>query len=141
MKKRIILILLLTSTTTFSQLKITGYFDAKIGLNYAFTDNFQVELSANDNLNSEFGVNLSILYKIINKEDYNLNFGAGITTFPFHSKFLPFYESAFLPLQIEITPFKELRNFGLVVETAYHFSELNGKSGIRNSVGIRYIFD
>ena len=81
------------------------------------------------------------MYKFVSKEDYNLNFGAGVSTFPFHSKKVDFYESFFLPLQIEITPFKETRNFGLVLESAYHFSDTNNKSGVRNSIGIRYIFN
>jgi hypothetical protein len=45
----------------------------------------------------------------------------------------------YIPLQIEILPFKNLRNLGLVIETAYHFPET--ANGVRNSVGIRYIFN
>jgi hypothetical protein len=65
----------------------------------------------------------------------------GISTFPFHSKNIKFLESLYLPLQIEITPFKEVKKIGLVLESAYHFSEVTDASGIRNSIGIRYIFN
>lgn len=141
MKKILIVFMILTSFSTFSQFKITGYFDAEIGINYAFTNNLQVELRANDNLGIEFNAELSLLYKLVSKEDYNLNFGVGVSTFPFHSEYNNFFESFYLPLQIEITPFKEARNFGLVLESAYHFSDVKDQSGIRNSIGIRYIFN
>ena len=141
MKKTLFSLLLLTSISSFGQFKITGYFDAEIGINYTLSNNVQVELRVNDNSKTEFNSELSLLYKFVSKEDYNLNFGVGISTFPFHSKKVDFYESFFLPLQIEITPFKEVRNFGLVLESAYHFSDTNNKSGVRNSIGIRYIFN
>jgi hypothetical protein len=141
MQKALFVFLILTSLTSVSQFKITGYFDAEIGVSYAFSDKFQVELRVNDNLEIEFNTELSLLYKIVSKEEYNLNFGLGISTFPFHSKSIDFFESFFLPLQIEITPFKEVKNFGLVLESAYHFSDIVDASGIRNSIGIRYIFN
>lgn len=140
-KKVLLGLILSTSISSFSQFKITGYFDAEIGINYTLSNNVQIELRANDNLGTEFNAELSFLYKIISKEDYNLNLGTGVSTFPFHSKKIDFFESFFLPLQIEIFPFKETRNFGFVLESAYHFSDINDKSGIRNSVGIRYIFN
>lgn len=141
MKKLICPLLFLISISTFSQFKITGYFDAEIGINYAFSDKFQAALRVNDNLGIEFNTELSLLYKIVSKEKYNLNLGIGISTFPFHSKNINFLESFYLPLQIEITPFKEARNFGLVLESAYHFSDIKDASGIRNSIGIRYLFE
>ena len=140
MKKIAITILMLTSLSSFSQFKITGYFDAEIGINYEFSDTFQAELRVNDNLGIEFNAELSFLYKFVSKEEYNLNFGVGVSTFPFHSNHIDFLESFYLPLQIEITPFKEVRNFGLVLESGYHFSDITDASGIRNSIGIRYIF-
>ncbi|KGL63962.1 hypothetical protein [Polaribacter sp. Hel1_85] len=140
MKKILFVALLLTTISSYGQFKITGYFDAEIGINYAFSENFQAELRVNDNLGIEFNTELSLLYKFVSKEDYNLNFGMGVSTFPFHSKNIKFFESFYLPLQIEITPFKEVRNFGLVLESTYHFSDINNASGIRNSIGIRYIF-
>lgn len=140
MKKFIILCIILSSCSIFSQLKITGYFDTEIGISYGFSDKIQTELRVNDNLGIEFSAELSLLYKIISKQDYNLNFGVGISTFPFSSNSINFYESFFIPLQIEITPFKDVQNFGLVLESAYHFSDIVDGSGIRNSIGIRYIF-
>lgn len=140
MKKTAITILMLTSLTSFSQFKITGYFDAEIGINYEFSDAFQVELRANDNVGVELNAALSFLYKLVAKEDYNLNFGVGISTFPFHSNNIDFLESFYFPLQIEIAPFKEARNFALVLESGYYFSDIANASGIRNSIGIRYIF-
>ena len=141
MKKSILILSLLLSISTFSQFKITGYFDAEIGINYAFSDNFQTELRVNDNLGIEFNTELSILYKFVAKDDYNLNFGIGVSTFPFHSTNIDFMESFYLPLQIEIIPFKDIKNLGLVLESAYHFSDATDASGIRNSIGIRYIFN
>jgi hypothetical protein len=141
MKKILFVLLLLSSISTFSQFKITGYFDAEIGLNYTFSEDFQAEIKVNDNLGIEFSTQLAILYKFISKEDYNLNVGIGISTFPFHSNKIKFIESFYLPLQIEITPFKEMRNFGLILESAYHFADKPDASGIRNSIGIRYIFN
>ncbi|MEE9408001.1 MAG: hypothetical protein V3V28_07995 [Polaribacter sp.] len=141
MKKTIFTLLLFISISTFSQFKITGYFDAEIGVNYMFSDKFQAELRVNDNLGIEFNTELSLLYKVVSKEDYNLNLGIGVSTFPFHSEYIDFLESFYLPLQIEITPFKEARNFGLVLESTYHFSDTKDASGIRNSIGIRYIFN
>lgn len=141
MKKALLILLVITTSATFSQFKITGYFDAEIGINYAFSDKTQVELRVNDNLGIEFNAELSLLYKVVSKDDYNLNFGIGISTFPFHSSNIDFFESYYLPLQIEITPFKESRNFGLVLETSYHFSDITDASGNRNSIGIRYIFN
>jgi hypothetical protein len=136
MKKTLVLLLLLISISTFSQFKITGYFDAEIGVSYQFSDKFQTGLRANDDLGREFNTELSLLYKFLNKEDYNLNVGLGVNSFLFSGTDI--IESIFIPLQIEIIPFKELRNFGLVIESAYHFSDL--ESGIRNSIGLRYIF-
>ncbi|WP_298778802.1 hypothetical protein [uncultured Polaribacter sp.] len=141
MKKTFFLFIILISSTVFSQLKITGYFDAEIGLSYQFSNKIQVELRANDNLGIEFNSELSLLYKIISKEEYNLNLGFGGSTYPFHSENINFLESYFLPLQIEITPLKTVRNFALVLETAYHFADKTDNSGIRNSIGIRYIFN
>ena len=141
MKKAFTTLLFLISLSTFSQFKITGYFDTEIGISYSFSDKFQVELRVNDNLGIEFNTELSLLYKFVSKEDYNLNFGLGISTFPFHSENIDFYESLYLPIQIEITPFKDARNFGLVLESSYHFADVSNISGIRNSIGIRYIFN
>ena len=141
MKKTLLILVFLTSLSTFSQFKVTGYFDAEIGINYTFSDKLQAELRVSDNLGIEFNTELSILYKFVSKEDYNINSGIGISTFPFHSSQIKFFESFYLPLQIEITPFKEVRNFGLVLESAYHFSDIIDASGIRNSIGIRYIFN
>ena len=140
MKKILFLFIILSTTSILSQFKITGYFDTEIGLTYQFSDRLQTELRVNDNLGIEFNSELSVRYTILYKENYNLSFGIGISTFPFHSKKLAFFESYFLPLQIEITPFKEATNFGIVLESAYHFSEFVDASGIRNSIGIRYIF-
>ncbi|QNM86984.1 hypothetical protein H9W90_07695 [Polaribacter pectinis] len=141
MKNFFLALLIFTSLSTFSQFKITGYFDAEIGVNYAFSDKLQAELRVNDNLGIEFNTEFSLLYKLVSKKAYNLNFGIGVSTFPFHSDKTDFIESFYLPLQIEITPFKEVRNFGLVLESAYHFSDATDASGIRNSIGIRYIFN
>lgn len=141
MKKQITLFIILCSYPLFSQIKTTGYFDAKIGISYEFSEKIQSEIRVNDNIGIEFNTELSLLYKIISKEDYNLNLGIGISVFPFHSNNLNFFESIFIPLQIEITPFRETKNFGLVLESAYHFSDIVNGSGIRNSIGIRYIFN
>jgi hypothetical protein len=140
MKKLLFLFVILSSTSIAGQFKITGYFDTEIGLTYQFNDRLQTELRVNDNLDIEFNSELSLLYTILSKKNYNLNFGIGISTFPFHSKNLAFFESYFLPLQIEIIPFKETRNLGIVLESAYHFSNIINSSGNRNSIGIRYIF-
>ena len=83
MKKALLLVLFLVSFLTFSQFKVTGYFDAEIGVSYPFSDKFQTELRVNDNISQEFNAELSLLYKFINKEDYNLNVGFGISTFLF----------------------------------------------------------
>jgi hypothetical protein len=141
MKKTLFLFAILSTTSILSQFKITGYFDTEIGLTYKFAQKIQAELRVNDNVGIEFNSELSLLYTIISKEEYNLNFGLGISTFPFHSKNLEFFESSFLPLQIEIKPFKKVTNFGVVLESAYHFSNIIDSSGIRNSIGIRYIFN
>jgi hypothetical protein len=141
MKKKLLIVLLITSISTFSQFKITGYFDAEIGINYTFSDTFQTELRVNDDIGTEFNTELRLLYKFVSKDDYNLNLGVGASIFPFSSNNIDFLESIFIPLQIEITPFKEVRNFGLVLESAYYFSEVTAASGIRNSIGIRYIFN
>ena len=133
-------LLIFTSLVSFSQFKITGYFDAEIGVSYEFSNNIQTEIRVNDHLGIELNAELSLLYKFVSKEDYNLNIGLGISTFPFHSSNIDFYESFYLPLQIEITPIKEVANFGFVLESAYYFSEVHNASGIRNSIGIRYIF-
>ena len=140
MKKVLFLFVILSSTFIVGQFKITGYFDTEIGLTYQFNDRLQAELRVNDNLDIEFNSELSLLYTILSKNNYNLNFGIGISTLPFHSKNLAFFESYFLPFQIEIIPFKETRNLGIVLESAYHFSTITDTSGIRNSIGIRYIF-
>jgi hypothetical protein len=135
MKKIFLTVLLVSSISTFSQFKISGYFDGGIGLNYQFSENFQTELRINDNLGIDFISELSFLYKFANKEKYNFNTGVGISSFPFSNLEI---ESIFIPIQLEITPFKEVENFGFVIETAYHFSTPN--EGIRNTIGIRYIF-
>ena len=140
MKKILFLFVILFSISSFSQFKITGYFDTQIGLSYQFNDRLQTELRVNDNPNIEFNSELSLRYTVLSQKNYNLSFGIGISTFPFHSKKLTFFESYFLPLQIEIIPFKETTNFGIVLESAYHFSDIIDTSGIRNSIGIRYIF-
>ena len=141
MKKTLLIFLFITSLSSFSQFKITGYFDTEIGISYAISDKLQTEVRFNDNLNIEFNTEVSLLYKVASKEAYNLNFGVGISTFPFHSDNINLFESFFLPFQIEITPFKEVRNIGLVLESAYHFSDVTDASGIRNSIGIRYTFN
>ena len=137
MKKILFLFVVLSTTSILSQFKITGYFDAEIGITYQFPNKIQTEIRVNDNLVIEFNSELSLLYTIISKEDYNINFGIGISTFPFHSKNLEFFESSFLPLQIETTPFKKATYFRVVLESAYHFSNIKDSSGIRNSIGIR----
>jgi hypothetical protein len=141
MKKTLFLFVILSTTTILSQFKITGYFDTEIGISYQFSNKLQTELRVNDNIGIEFNSELSILYTIVSKDDYNINFGLGISTFPFHSKNINFFESSFLPLQIEIMPFKKNTTFGVILESAYHFSNITDSSGIRNSIGIRYIFN
>lgn len=137
MKKNFSIVLFLISLSTFSQLKTTGYFNAEIGISYQFSNKFQAELRINDNLFSEFSTELSLFYKFVNKEDYNLNIGFGVNSFLF--KEFDRIESLLIPLQLEITPFKNIKNLGFVLETAYHFAEQD--YGLRNSVGIRYIFN
>ena len=141
MKKLLFLLALFIVSSAFSQFKITGYFDTEIGINYELSKNLQVEIRANDNLGMEFNTELSLLYKIVSKDNYNLNFGFGVSTFPFHSENKDFLESFYVPVQIEITPFKETINFAFVLESAYHFSDIKDASGIRNSIGIRYLFN
>jgi hypothetical protein len=136
MKKIINILLLLASISSFSQFKITGYFDAEIGINYSFLNNFQAEIRINDDLGIDFSAALCLLYQFIKKENYNLNTGIGISYFLFSDSDL---ESMYIPFQIEILPFKNLRTLGLVLETAYHFSKI--ENGLRNSIGIRYIFN
>jgi hypothetical protein len=138
MKNTLFILIILSSLSSFSQFKITGYLNTEIGLAYQFSDKFQMELRVNDNLGIEFNSELSLLYKFISRDDYNLNFGIGISTFPFHSKKIAFFESFYLPLQIEINPFKKVKKIIFVLESAYHFSDVIDASGIRNSIGIRY---
>lgn len=125
------------SIATFSQFKISGYFDSEIGVSYQFNSKFQTELRVNDNQFTEFTTELILLYNIIKKDDYNLNIGFGINTILFR-EFDPI-ESLLVPLQLEILPFKKNRNFSFVIETALHFLEQD--YGIRNTIGIRYIFN
>jgi hypothetical protein len=139
-KKTVFILLILASIASFSQFKITGYLNAEIDLNYELTDNFQMEVRVHDNLGIEFNTELSLLNKFISKDDYNVNFGMGISTFPFHSKNIKFLESLYLPLHVEITPFKEVKKNGLVHESTFHFNEVTDASGTRNSIGIPYIF-
>ena len=63
MKKILFLLVILSSTSILSQFKITGYFDAEIGLTYKFSDKLQTELRVNDNLGIEFNSELSLLYR------------------------------------------------------------------------------
>jgi hypothetical protein len=125
-KNILFILLILTSIASFSQFKTTGYFNAEIGFNCKLTDNLGIE----------FNTELSLLYTFILKEDYNVNFGMGISTFPFHSKNITFFESLYLPLQVEITPCKEVKKNGLVLESTFHFSEVTDTSGTRNLLGI-----
>lgn len=125
------------SIATFSQFKISGYFDSEIGVSYQFNSKFQTELRVNDNQFTEFTTELILLYNIIKKDDYNLNIGFGINTILFR-EFDPI-ESLLVPLQLEILPFKKNRNLSFVIETAFHFLEQD--YGIRNTIGIRYIFN
>ena len=141
MKKLLLILFILSSTTFFSQFKITGYFNSEIGVSYQFSNKIQTELRINDNLGIEFNSELSLLYTITSKENYNINIGIGISTFPFHSKYIDFFESYFLPFQIEITPFNGVKNLGFVLESSYHFSDITDASGVRNSIGVRYIFN
>lgn len=138
MKKIFLILLLLISSSIFSQLKVTGYFNAEIGVSYQFSNKFQTELRVNDNINQEFNAEFSLLYKFIDKEDYNLNIGFGISTFLF--KEFDKIESLFVPLQLEITPLKEYRNIAFVIESAFH-KVIENEYGVRNSIGIRYIFN
>lgn len=137
MNKIFYTLLILASLNTFSQLKTTGYFNAEIGISYQFSNKFQTELRVNDNLFSEFSTELSLLYQFVNKEDYNLNIGFGVNSLLFRE--FDRIESLLIPLQLEITPFKNIKNLGFVIEAAYHFAEQD--YGLRNSVGIRYIFN
>ena len=141
MKKTLFLFVVLSTTSILSQFKITGYFDTEIGITYQIAKKLQTEFRINDNSGIEFNSELSLLYTFFSKKDYNINFGIGVSTFPFHSNNLDFFESSFLPLQIEITPFTNATSFGVVLESAYHFSNITDSSGIRNSLGIRYIFN
>ncbi|PQJ77894.1 hypothetical protein [Polaribacter porphyrae] len=141
MKKLLFTFFIISSISCFSQLKVTGYFGKEIGLSYVFNDKFQTEFRVSDDINSEFNSEFSLLYKVISKKDYNLNFGIGVSTFPFNSKNIDFFESVYLPLQLEVVPLKEVKSLAFVLESAYHFSNIINGSGIRNSVGIRYIFN
>lgn len=124
-----------------AQVKITGYFDSGIGLSYEeFSNKLQTEIRVKDNLGIEFNVAISLLYKIPSKENYNINVELGVISFPTHLNYMPLFESVYIPSQIKITPFNSVKNFTFVAETAYHFSDLINGSGIRNSIGIRYIF-
>ena len=128
-------------SSCFSQFKATGYFDKEIGISYAFSDKFQTEVRVFDDLNSEFNSKVSIFYRFISNKNYNLNTGFGISIYPFHSEFVDPFESFYIPLQLEITPLKTIKNIALILEMSYHNSTYNNDSGIRNNVGIRYIFN
>jgi len=140
MKKIAFLLFILVSVTSYSQFKATGYFDGKIGVSYAFSNKFQSELRVYDALGNEFNSSLDLQYKIVSKEKFNINLGIGISLQPFHSN-NDTYESVFFPLMLEITPFSNSKNFAFVLETAYHNSDINEDSGMRNSIGVRYIFN
>lgn len=136
MKKNFSIVLFLISLSTFSQLKTTGYFNTEIGISYQFSNKFQTELRINDDLGIDLNAELSLLYKFINKPTYNLNTGLGISFFPFTGADL---ESIYVPIQLEILPIKKNKNLALVIETAYHLDDF--ENGLRNSIGIRYIFN
>ncbi len=140
MKKIFLTILLFTSITAFSQVKITGYFDAEIGLSFGLSEKISTEIRINDDLGKEFSASAQLQYQFVSKENYNLNFGIGVVTYPFSNN-TNTVESFYFPLNIEITPLKEVKNFALVLESAYHLAKNNVTSGIRNSIGIRYIFN
>jgi len=125
------------SIASFSQFKISGYFDSEIGVSYQFNSKFQTALRVNDNQFTEFTTELILLYNIIKKDDYNLNLGFGINTLLFRE--FDQIESLLIPLQLEILPFKNNKNLGFVIETAFHFLEQD--YGLRNTIGIRYIFN
>ncbi len=139
MKKILLFLLVIISISSYAQFKATGYFDGKIGLSYAFSEKFQSELRIDDALGKEFNSSFNFQYKIVSKENFNINLGIGVSLQPFHSS-NDTYESVFFPVIVEITPFSSIKNIAFVLETAYHNSDINEDSGLRNSIGIRYIF-
>lgn len=141
MKKIFLTLLISISFSTFGQFKATGYFDKEIGLSYQFSKKLQTEIRINDDINSDFSSEISVLYAFISKENYNFNSGIGLSLYPFSSTTIDFLESIYIPFQIEISPLKSTKNLALVLESAYHFSTSIYASGVRNSVGIRYIFN
>jgi hypothetical protein len=82
MKKILFLFVILFSISSFSQFKITGYFDTQIGLSYQFNDRLQTELRVNDNPNIEFNSELSLRYTVLSQKNYNLSFRNGIALCP-----------------------------------------------------------
>jgi hypothetical protein len=127
MKKIFLLCIILSSISILIQFKIIGYFNAESSLTYKFSKNSPTELRVHDNLEIEFKTKLSLIHTLLTKDDYKINSGISASTFPFHSKNINLFENYFLPLQIEITTFKELRNFDFIFENSF---------GIRNSIGI-----
>lgn len=136
MKNNFLLFLFFTTCIGFSQIKATGYFNSEIGMSYEFSEKIQAELKIDDAVGKSFSSKLSVLYKIKNKETYNLNLGLGVNVFLFEE--FDQLESFYIPFQLEILPFKNYKNIGFVLETAYHITE--NENGLRNSVGIRYLF-
>ncbi|WP_299012416.1 hypothetical protein [uncultured Polaribacter sp.] len=136
MKKNTLILLLFITYYSNAQFKATGYFDKEIGISYAFNNKLQTELRINDNLGIDFNTELSLLYKFVNKSNYNFNTGLGVSFFPFTGADL---QSVYLPVQLEIFPVQNNKNLALVLESAYHLDDF--ENGLRNTVGIRYIFN
>lgn len=109
MKKIYFLCIILSSTSILSQFKIKGSCNADI----------------------EFNTKLSLMYTLFSNNNYYINSVIGFYTFPFHSINIYFFENYFLPFQIEINRYIEVRNFDFILNSSSNFYDFEKQSETR----------
>ena len=134
MKKIIIITLFFISFKSFSQLSFTVYENKAVGLEFPVNAPLYLQVKAYTNMYvNSMKIEPTIMVNIRRTKLYNINIGAGVVMVPTDMQYLRFS----VPMGVSVYPFRELRNFSIVMEVA---PEFYNNVYIRSMWGIRYSF-
>ena len=122
------------SVSAYSQLGVTGYVENAVGVNYAFASRFNVDFKLITSNFNDIPVALSINYKLIKSDKYNIYAGAGFIA---NTEDADNLKAFIIPIGCEITPFENAKNLAFVIEALPTF---NDNFILNKFFGIRYYF-
>ncbi len=131
-------ILISLSLNAFSQIGITGYSVYALGVNTSQAKKISVELKAfTNNIIDNMLTEADIFYNFKEKPYHRFAVGVGVNAGLFRG--FDLINSFTVPLDLEIFPIQDLKQFSVVIEVSPEFV-IDGDVGLTQLWGIRYTF-